>query len=108
MTERKSLLDQALDVCVYAPVGLAIAGAPAIPGYDPLSGTQDVNRLARHAPKKLETVRAYKVATRGRRTLLTRIAQMQANSSSWGRRRGGPTGPTSHDSPSSAGTRWPS
>src|SRR5437016_7485004 len=31
MTERKSLLEQALDVCLYAPVGLAIAVTEELP-----------------------------------------------------------------------------
>jgi hypothetical protein len=31
MTERKSLLEQALDVCLYAPVGLAISVTEELP-----------------------------------------------------------------------------
>jgi len=54
------------------------AGALAIPGYDALSASQVVQRLAGLAPEELEAVRAYEVATRGRRTVLNRIAQLQA------------------------------
>ncbi len=55
------------------------AGALAIPGYDALSASQVVQRLAGLAPEELEAVRAYEVATRGRRTVLNRIAQLQAS-----------------------------
>jgi hypothetical protein len=54
------------------------AGALAIPGYDALSASQVVQRLAGLAPDELEAVRTYETATRGRRTILNRIAQLQA------------------------------
>lgn len=54
------------------------AGALAIPGYDALSASQVVQRLAGLAPEELEAVRTYETATRGRRTILNRIAQLQA------------------------------
>jgi hypothetical protein len=54
------------------------AGALAIPGYDALSASQVVQRLAGLAPDELEAVRTYESATRGRRTILNRIAQLQA------------------------------
>src|SRR5947207_3364384 len=53
-------------------------GALAIPGYDALSASQVVQRLAGLAAEELEAVRTYEVATRGRRTILNRIAQLQA------------------------------
>ena len=53
------------------------AGALAIPGYDALSASQVVQRLAGLATDELEAVRTYETATRGRRTILNRIAQLQ-------------------------------
>jgi hypothetical protein len=49
----------------------------AIPGYDALSASQVVQRLAGLAPPELEAVRDYEAATRGRRTILSRVAQLQ-------------------------------
>ncbi len=62
------------------PVG--DASALAIPGYDALSASQVVQRLAGLATDELEAVRTYEAATRGRRTILNRIAQLQAPGSS--------------------------
>ena len=50
----------------------------AIPGYDALSASQVVQRLAGLAADELEAVRAYESATRGRKTILHRIDQLQA------------------------------
>lgn len=50
----------------------------AIPGYDSLSASQVVSRLAGLAPAELEAVRGYEGASRGRRTILTKIAQLQS------------------------------
>lgn len=52
----------------------------AIPGYDALSASQVVQRLAGLSPDELEQVRAYETASRGRKTILSRIAQLQADS----------------------------
>ena len=49
----------------------------AIPGYDALSASQVVQRLAGLSPAELESVRAYEEATRGRKTILSRVAQLQ-------------------------------
>jgi hypothetical protein len=54
------------------------AGALAIPGYDALSASHVVQRLGGLAADELEAVRTYEAATRGRRTILNRIAQLQA------------------------------
>lgn len=61
------------------------AGAPgpaadglAIPGYDSLSASQVVQRLAGLSAPELEQVETYEAATRGRRTILARIGQLQA------------------------------
>jgi hypothetical protein len=50
----------------------------AIPGYDSLSASQVVQRLDGLSNDELEAVRAYESATRGRRTILSKIAQLQA------------------------------
>jgi len=49
----------------------------AIPGYDSLSASQVVQRLAGLATDELEAVRSYESSTRGRKTILSRIAQLQ-------------------------------
>lgn len=54
------------------------AASLAIPGYDALSAPQVVQRLAGLAAEELEAVRAYEAATRGRKTILSRIAQLQS------------------------------
>lgn len=50
----------------------------AIPGYDTLSASQVVSRLAGLAPVELAAVAAYEQATRHRKTILSRIGQLQA------------------------------
>jgi hypothetical protein len=50
----------------------------AIPDYDALSASQVVQRLAGLSPQELEAVRAYEAATRARRTVLGRVAQLQS------------------------------
>ncbi len=49
----------------------------AIPGYDSLSASQVVSRLAGLTSPELEEVAAYEAANRGRRTVMTRIRQLQ-------------------------------
>jgi hypothetical protein len=49
----------------------------AIPGYDSLSASQVVSRLPGLAPGELEAVRVYELASRGRRTILSKISQLQ-------------------------------
>ena len=51
----------------------------AIPGYDSLSAFQVVPRLEGLHGDELEAVRQYEHANRGRRTILSRIAQLQAS-----------------------------
>lgn len=50
----------------------------AIPGYDSLSAPQVVQRLDGLSADELEAVRAYETALRGRKTVLSRIAQIQS------------------------------
>jgi hypothetical protein len=52
--------------------------ALAIPDYDGLSASHVVNRLAGLSSDELETVRAYEAANRGRKTILSKIAQLQS------------------------------
>jgi hypothetical protein len=51
--------------------------ALAIPGYDSLSASQVVPRLAGLSQDELELVRRYESARRGRKTILSRIVQLQ-------------------------------
>lgn len=53
----------------------------SIPGYDTLSASQVVQRLAGLSPDELEDVRDYESGTRGRRTILSKIAQLQSDPS---------------------------
>jgi hypothetical protein len=55
------------------------AGGLAIPGYDSLSASQVVQRLAGLDHDELAAVRDYENATRARRTILNRIAQLQSS-----------------------------
>jgi hypothetical protein len=49
-----------------------------IPAYDTLAASQVVERLASLSPAELETVRKHESVTRRRRTVLHRIAQLNA------------------------------
>ncbi len=51
----------------------------AIPDYDSLSASQVVPRLAGLSHDELEAVRAYEAEHRGRKTILNRVAQLQAS-----------------------------
>jgi hypothetical protein len=50
----------------------------AITDYDSLSASQVVTRLEGLTPEELEAVRAYELAHRGRKTILNKVAQLQA------------------------------
>ncbi len=50
----------------------------AIPDYDSLAASQVIPRLAGLGDGELEAVRAYERAKRGRKTILNKIAQLQA------------------------------
>jgi hypothetical protein len=49
----------------------------AIPDYDSLSASQVVTRLAGLSAAELDAVRAYETANRGRKTILSKIAQLE-------------------------------
>lgn len=72
-----------LSFVAAAPMPRAFPPAPAavtlaIPGYDALSASQVVPRLEGLNASELEAVRAYEESGRGRKTVLSRIAQLQA------------------------------
>jgi hypothetical protein len=50
----------------------------AIPGYDSLSASQVVPRLDSLTPDELELVRQYELTSRGRKTILSKIAHLQS------------------------------
>lgn len=54
----------------------------AIPDYDSLAASQVVPRLAGLSEDELEAVRRYEAAHRGRKTILGKVAQLQAASGS--------------------------
>jgi hypothetical protein len=63
-----------------APVAVNSTIRPAslaIPDYDGLSASQVVNRLAGLSPAELENVQLYEAAHRGRKTILSKVAQLQ-------------------------------
>jgi hypothetical protein len=77
-------VEPAVSEVVTAPAASANGSAAgkradlAIPGYDALSASQVVQRLAGLATDELEAVRAYESAHRGRKTILGRISQLQS------------------------------
>jgi hypothetical protein len=62
----------------------AVSGGPSrdlpIPAYDTLAASQVVERLASLTPAELEAVRKHEAATRRRRTVLHKIAQLSSES----------------------------
>jgi len=52
----------------------------AIPGYDTLSASQVVQRLSGLSEEELEAVRLYEEAGRHRKTILTKVTQLQSGS----------------------------
>ncbi len=60
-----------------ATVAVPVASALAIPNYDALAASQVVPRLASLSATDLDAVRRYEEANRGRRTILSGIAQIQ-------------------------------
>jgi hypothetical protein len=59
----------------------ASPGGLAIPGYDSLAASQVVQRLAGLSAEELAAVEAYESAHRARRTILTRVEQLQTTGS---------------------------
>ena len=61
------------------PVAVPSADDLAIPDYDSLAASQVVSRLAGLRPTELTAVQRYELHHRGRKTILGRIAQLQAS-----------------------------
>ena len=60
--------------------GAAVSAASlAIPDYDGLSASQVVNRLAGLSAAELTSVQLYEAANRGRKTILSKVAQLQGS-----------------------------
>jgi hypothetical protein len=64
----------AMEVAATEPAATALA----IPGYDTLSASQVIPRLDALRPDELEAVRRHEASHRSRRTILSRIAQLQS------------------------------
>ncbi len=78
--KRPSGRGTAAKVAATAKAGAASAisaASLAIPDYDGLSASQVVNRLAGLAPAELANVQLYEAAHRGRKTILSKVAQLQ-------------------------------
>jgi hypothetical protein len=73
-TAKAAEADAAPETNVTPPVD---PGLP-IPGYDSLSASQVVERLAGLAPDELDSVRTYEASHRKRRTILGKIDQISA------------------------------
>lgn len=70
-----------IDTAATTPAGAGLEPDPAhlpIPGYDTLSASQVVQRLAGLSADELEVVRSYELARRGRKTVLLKVAQLKA------------------------------
>jgi hypothetical protein len=61
------------------PAPTASAADLAIPDYDGLSASQVVNRLAGLSSTELASVQRYEAANRGRKTILSKVAQLQGS-----------------------------
>jgi hypothetical protein len=61
------------------PTPKASAADLAIPDYDGLSASQVVNRLAGLSSTELASVQRYEAANRGRKTILSKVAQLQGS-----------------------------
>jgi hypothetical protein len=61
-----------------ATVRAATEGALAIPDYDELAASQVIPRLDSLSPEELESIRRHEASHRSRRTILSRVAQLQA------------------------------
>lgn len=60
-------------------VRVVTAASLAIPDYDGLSASHVVNRLAGLSATELKSVQLYEAANRGRKTILSKVAQLQGS-----------------------------
>lgn len=72
---RKAAAPEARAAEAKAPT--SVPGELAIPGYDSLAASQVIPRLESLSAAELEALRLHEIGGRGRRTILTRIAQIQ-------------------------------
>jgi hypothetical protein len=82
----KSTASQARDGAAHVAPSAATAASHAvsatslaIPDYDGLSASQVVNRLAGLSTAELRSVQLYEAANRGRKTILSKVAQLQGS-----------------------------
>ena len=68
----------AAEAAAAVPTSGPEAAELAIPDYDSLSASQVLPRLTGLSTEELEAVRTYESAHRGRKTILNRVAQLQA------------------------------
>ncbi len=68
-----------IDAATKAAGEAVSAESLAIPDYDGLSASQVVNRLAGLSVDELRSVQLYEAAHRGRKTILSKIAQLQGS-----------------------------
>jgi len=73
----KATAAKVVDAARSAAASAIGAASLAIPDYDGLSASQVVNRLAGLSPVELENVQLYEAAHRGRKTILSKVAQLQ-------------------------------
>lgn len=66
------------DVPRAAKRALAAPATLGIPGYESLSASQVVSRLEGLTPEQRQAIKAFESSTRGRRTILSRIAQLES------------------------------
>jgi hypothetical protein len=79
--EQASVQDEAPDEAIAPEQSTELALAPgelALPDYDQLPASHIVSKLAGLTPSELDAIEAYESANRSRRTVLGKIAQLQA------------------------------
>ena len=75
----KQVVTSARDAADKVAGAVVEVASLAIPDYDGLSASHVVNRLAGLSSAELESVRLYELANRGRKTILSKVAQLQSS-----------------------------
>jgi len=75
----KQVVTSARDTADKVAGAVVEVASLAIPDYDGLSASHVVNRLAGLSAAELESVRLYELANRGRKTILSKVAQLQSS-----------------------------
>jgi hypothetical protein len=76
-TKRAAAKAPASKPATAANAAAATPQALAIPDYDELAASQVIPRLDNMAPEELEAIRVHETSNRQRRTILSRVAQLQ-------------------------------